>query len=64
MLCSPFWKLHLWRPWIAVRRVQMQTQRLLSGIPIGEPYNDGIRIYQERQCARCGVTQARKKDVR
>jgi hypothetical protein len=62
-MCAPFWKPHDWAPWIATKRVELLTQRSGYGVPVGEPYKTGERIYQERQCRRCGWKQIRTLDT-
>lgn len=62
-LCAPFWKLHDWQSWVVTRRVQMMCQYLVHGVPLGEPAPDGVRMWQERECRRCGYRQTRATDA-
>jgi len=61
VMCSPFWKLHQWRPWTAARRVIVYTQYVsgLTGETVGAPMETGQRVYQQRECGRCGRIQTR-----
>jgi len=63
MFCTPFWRRHRWLRWSVTRRVEVLTQYTVYGVKLGEPMRTGGRMYQERECSRCGCRQTRSAEA-